>query len=146
MVIRTQKTKTSDEKTTPPVKNAPGPLFEGIRKKRPNGFFQLMNDDEIINYAKGIITALGIKGRKELHGKDAGLYQVLWDWGLLDKTGLPRKIGEYASLSDEQLVEYALKFRKDNNITTRIQMIRIKEGLYRSLLKRGLLDIVFNEF
>jgi hypothetical protein len=51
--------------------------------------------------------------------------------------------GFYSKMSDQELIEYADNFCKDNNITKRKKLINYDESLYQLLRKRKLLDSVF---
>jgi len=122
-------------------------MVEGIVKKerRPKGFFTKMKDDELIEYAKDVIMEKKIGGRKELRNADHGLDKALRIRSLLGKAGFERKRREYrnwASMSDEDIVEYAKKFILEKSISGREDLNKADNGLHHALRQRKLLGKV----
>ncbi len=107
-----------------------------------------MSDDEVIGFAKRVIEEKGINGRGELERTDRGLHCVLGKRGLLDEVGFDekqkrrRKRRYWDGMSDEKLIEHAIKIVEELRATSRKRMLELDSGLYKVLNKRGLLGKV----
>jgi hypothetical protein len=125
------------------------PLAEGIMKNRPYGFFTKMSDKELVVFAKKVVEEKGIRSRYGLVKEDRGLYQALWKRKLLDKIELEdkrRKVRNWNSLSDDELVVFAKKIVEEKEIKSRSELKARDNWPYLALLKRKLLDrIEFEE-
>ncbi|MBU0527507.1 hypothetical protein KKE92_03440 [Candidatus Micrarchaeota archaeon] len=116
---------------------------EKHRKKRS---WENMNDDEIVEFARNLIGEKDITGRHELEKVDPGLYKVLWKRGLLGNVGFEEKQGKkrpWSKMSDEKIIEFAMKLIREKEISGRGELNKTDSGLYRVLIKRELLDWVF---
>ncbi|MFH1684720.1 MAG: hypothetical protein ABH983_00280 [Candidatus Micrarchaeota archaeon] len=113
---------------------------EKRRKKRSwNG----VSDEEVIELAKTVMERNGISGREELKKTDLGLYDVLRKRRLLDSVGFEKKLRSWESMSDMELVTFAKRMIRKNNICGRKELKKTDSGLYGALRKRSLLDRVF---
>ena len=118
-----------------------GPMAEGPVKKerRPHGFLTKMKDAGLLEYASNFLNDNRICGRKELANSDSGLYDALRERKLLEKTGLVKKRHDWASMSNEMLIEYSKEFIKAKGIGGRKELEKVNLRLYQILLKRKLL-------
>ena len=106
-------------KKKPACKPNPEPLAEGIivpLNKHGHRNWISISDEKLVEYAGNFIKEKGITSRKELSVEDTGLYDVLRKRKLLDELSLETKIRDWASISDEELVEHASKFIEKNKI------------------------------
>lgn len=120
-----------------------GELPTNENSGRPSSFFTNMGDDELIEYAKGIIKEKGITGRRELADVDGGLYNALRERKLLARAGLKlkrRKSRNWTAMGNEGIVAYVKKLMLDNGITGETELEQFDKGAYEALRKRGLLD------
>jgi len=87
-----------------------------------------------------------ITGRGELNSADSGLYRILRVRGLLDEVGFEEKKKErpWKSMSDEEVVEIAMRRVKELEIRERHGLKKTDSGLYQVLRERGLLDRIFS--
>jgi hypothetical protein len=67
----------------------------------------------------------------------------LWKRKLIDRVGLEKKVRDWASMNDEELVGFARKFVGEREITGRAELKKADSGLYTTLGKRKLIDAVF---
>ena len=135
--------KTTDHK---PDIQANQPLAEGIISlgKRGRNWSRLSNG-ELTIFARRFIEERGIRNRRGLQKTDIGLYNILLKRRLLDYVGFAerkKEVRNWASMSDEKIVEHARKFVEDNKIGTRAALRKKDGSLYNVLLQRGLLDKV----
>jgi hypothetical protein len=115
------------------------PMAEGIQRK-PNSFYAKMSDVELVGFAKRLVEARGIRGRKELEKAYRGLYEGLRRRKLIDEIGLEEKLRDWASMNDEELVGFAKRFIDEKKITGRKELEKADKGLYRALRNRGLIE------
>ncbi|MBU1681905.1 hypothetical protein KKE38_03730 [Candidatus Micrarchaeota archaeon] len=105
-----------------------------------------MSDEEIVEVARKFIEKNEITKRSELKDIDQGLYQILRERKLLDEVGFEAKKRQkriWIDMTDEEVVEFAQKFIEENEITGRGELENADRGLYKVLMKRGLLDCTF---
>jgi hypothetical protein len=67
----------------------------------------------------------------------------LWKRKLIDRVGLEKKVRDWASMNDEELVGFAKRFIEEKKITGRNEVAKADHGLYQALRKRKLIDVVF---
>ena len=115
--------------------------FEEGRKKMRS--WASMTDDEIVEHAKGVIKAKGIKSGGGLCREDSGLWQALRKRNLLDRLEFEVLYRKWAPMSDDKLVGYARRFLVKKKITNRHGLFMEDPGLYNALRKRKLLNRVF---
>ena len=116
-----------------------------VEKQRKQRTWKDVSDEEIVEFARKVMEKKEITKRGELISADHGLYEVLRIRGLLDKVGFvekQRKGRSWKDVSDEEIVEFARKFMRKNDITKRSEVYMTNRKLYSALRKRGLLDKV----
>jgi len=122
-------------------------LAEGLlaipRYSRRRRAWSKMKEEQIVEYAMKVMKENGVNGRGELSKIDSGLYGVLRKRGLLDNVGFVekkrRKQRSWKDMSDEEIVEYAMKVMKENGVNGRGELEKIDYGLYNVLRRRGLI-------
>ncbi|MBU1681934.1 hypothetical protein KKE38_03880 [Candidatus Micrarchaeota archaeon] len=142
-----QKTRSSVQSVRSSTKE---PLAEGLQiavptDSRGRRMWRRLSDDQIIEFAKKLMDEGNLTGRKELIKSDRGLYRVLRKRGLLDEIGFAqkkRKPRSWKDRTDEEVVEFARKVLKENEITRMSELNQIDSGLYVVLRERGLFDRV----
>jgi hypothetical protein len=111
--------------------------------------FTVMNEDELLDFAKMVIAEKGIKSRSELEKEELGLYQTLLKRRLMDKVGFKAEknqtipcnsIGhrKWHKLSDVAVLDIAQKLIIDLNIKSRNDFDRLDPSLWQVLGKRNL--------
>ncbi len=121
------------------------PLHEDIRAEEKQDRLKSpkdMSDAEILDAARKVIADRGIVGTKELVSSDPALFGALMKPGLLDDLGSEKKQMSWAEMTDDELVQSAERFIKENGITKRSELKEADYGLFVVLLKRKLLDHV----
>lgn len=125
------------------------PLVEKLQKpagkRRPGGNWAGMSDEELVLYAKRFLRENEITGRNELAKAHRGLYNVLRRRHVLDEVGCHRKLKpkrNWASMSDDEVIEYAKRFMEDVGIQKIREMQRVDPSLYNVLWRRKLVDAV----
>lgn len=126
-----------------------------LLNKRKRKSWNIMSDDEIKEEARKTIEEEDVTNRTQMFGANRSLYYQLLRRGLMDEVGLiaQRKVrtGErgkqrnWKDKSDDQIVEQALQFIKENEINKRTELKSKYCALYRVLIKRKLIDRVFAE-
>ncbi len=112
-----------------------------MRKKtndrRPNGFFDSMNDKDILEYC------FDNHGREitrtRLYQEDSYLYRIIKDRGLLEQ--IIRKIrpgGFFVRMDDLELLSYCFRIHS-KNISPK-ELAKRDSGLYKEIENRGLLE------
>ncbi|MBU0527726.1 hypothetical protein KKE92_04555 [Candidatus Micrarchaeota archaeon] len=114
--------------------------FENRPRKRRS--WKSMNDEEIVEYAKKVMTEKKITGIGELGRTDPGLHTILTKRGLLDQVGFEEKYRNWKDMDDEGLIGLTRRTMKSKDITGRSELQESDPGLYRVLVKRNLLDKV----
>jgi hypothetical protein len=110
------------------------------------GYWSSKSDDEIVEYAKKVMAENGIISRADMRKIDGGLDAVLDRRGLIDKCGLKiAKTRNWASMSDRELVAFAIRFIEENEIRKRGSLKDLDSGLHHVLGKRGLMGKVFSK-
>jgi len=115
---------------------------------RGNGFFGEMSDEQLVEYARGVIRANKAKTITELYGADRSLYNVLVKRGLIEKLGLEpgkRPNGFFKNMNDDGLIDYAKAFCLRRQIANATELKGADSGLHDALTRRNLLDRVFAE-
>jgi len=106
-----------------------------------------MSDEEVVGYAKKVMEEYAIARKGELQALDHALYEVLRQRGLLDEVGFvgkkQRKTRLWRKMSDDEIIEFARRFMKQNEISKRKDLYGADDGLYTVLRKRSLLDRAF---
>ncbi len=134
------------------LKKADPGLYNILRKRGLNDevgfedkirYWKDMNDEEIVEFAQKFMEENEITGKRELKKADSGLYNVLREKGLLNKVGFVEKLRRWMDLSNDELVEFAKNWMKENAINRRVDMEDNDDGIYCALRKRGLLDRAF---
>ncbi|MBU0533069.1 hypothetical protein KKB44_06270 [Candidatus Micrarchaeota archaeon] len=115
--------------------------FEDKRQKHRN--WNSMSDEELVAYGKEFMRKRGITGRHELEKADSGLYRVLMIREIMNQLEFEGKHRDWASMSDEEIVEYAKKFMEEREISRRGKLQKADRGLYEILRKKRLLEDVF---
>lgn len=121
-------------------KLANGPLAEGIRKRRPAGFFDSMADAQLVEYASRTINRGCIKSKSELKRRDSSLIQVLRRRKLIGKIAFEGGMGDWHSLSDAELVALGQRSADRSGAVSRYDLSQKDRKLYSALQRRGLLD------
>ncbi|MBU0533063.1 hypothetical protein KKB44_06240 [Candidatus Micrarchaeota archaeon] len=103
-----------------------------------------MSDEEIVGYVRKLMEEKGINGRRELNKADSGLYSILKRRKLLNDIGFEEKQRNWASMSNDEIVEYAKGFMREERIKKRRKLRNANNGLYSALWRRKLLDRVFS--
>lgn len=102
------------------------------------------DDEEIIAFARSLISERGIIKRADLNKTDSGLIRVLRLRGLLDSIGLDSGVcargGPWSRMSDEQLIVSAKEFIEERGINSRWELREANRALHSALKRRGLLD------
>ncbi|MCX6773939.1 MAG: hypothetical protein NTY68_02990 [Candidatus Micrarchaeota archaeon] len=107
------------------------------------------SDDALVAYAQRFIDDNEItnqSGKNGLKEMKSGLYSALYTRKLIEKLTFKDKNQEWISMTDNELVKYAQKYIKDNDIANSSGENGLKEinsGLYGTLYKRKLLNRVF---
>ena len=86
---------------------------------------------------------LNLDGRFQLGKKDSKLYKELKKRGLLAKIKPKRERNSWKEMDDEELVRYAQKVMKEQDISRSVQLVKSDNALYQALRKRKVLDRVF---
>jgi len=127
---------------TPSVKKEP--LTEGLAKeKKPRGFYAKMSDDTLVQSAQKSIEERKIRNRKGLEEADRGMHSALCERHLLGRLEFKENRRDWASMSDDALVQSAQKFIEERKIRNRKGLENADPGMYRALWVRHLLDRVF---
>ncbi len=121
------------------------PLAEGLQVEVPldsrgRRMWSKMSDEEIIRFAQKTMTERKITGRNDLQKADPPLYAVLLKRGLLGEVGFKEKVRSWKGMSDEEIVEHAVKFIEKEEVEGKKELCKADPGLYDVLRKRGLLD------
>ncbi|MBU1681907.1 hypothetical protein KKE38_03740 [Candidatus Micrarchaeota archaeon] len=98
-----------------------------------------MNDEDIIEYAMKLMNAKGICEKSGLCAEDQGLYNILHRRGLIRKIEFDEKARVWREMSDEEIIELAMKVMKEKNVTGKKELSRADRGVYEILSRRGLL-------
>lgn len=120
-------------------------LLDEIEFEEGQRSWTSMSDEELLNYAKKVVDENGIKSKSELENHDSGLHAVLGRRKLLDKIYFMRAQPtgrDWASMSDDEIVDYAKRFTKVNRISRGGELAKADPGLYDVLRRRKLLDRV----
>jgi hypothetical protein len=126
-------------------------LLQRIRfeKKRSIRKWKALSDEQVILIAKRLIKKKGISSKQGLERADKGLHHVLTNRGLLNKVGLEEKITRkrrlWKQMEDKKIIEYAIRYLKEKEIKQRMELKNADPGLYKVLLKRNLLNLVFSD-
>lgn len=115
------------------------PLTETIQTDRRGRAWREMSDDELVKVARRIIEVKEIRGRKELHKADPGLYKVLSGRELLGRVGFDEKRGHWVSMNDAELVAHTQSIVDKKGITNKKGLENEYGGLYQTLYHRKLL-------
>ena len=130
-------------------------LFDKIMFDEKQRNWAAMSDDELVQYAQKEIDEKGIKNRGGLEKEDLGLYAVLLrrkdsqGKKLLDKLEFEERRRDWASMSNEELVEHAQKKIDERSIKSRRGLEKEDQKLYYVVLRRKdsqgrkLVDLVF---
>lgn len=124
------------------------PLSEGLRRRRPKGFFTKMSDEELIGFAKETIRERGIMRRSDLAKAETMLYKLIREKRLLGRIGLDdtrgsrRPIGFFSEMSDKELIAYAKEAMGEKGISGREHLKEKESGIFCALKRRGLVDAV----
>lgn len=118
------------------------PLADEIQGYRPRGFFDGLNDIELLLYAHSLIERKGIVKKTELKMADSTLHGVLYKRKLMHKLRFrARRVNRrWAVVGDDALIAKAEKTIKEGDIRSRKGSREKDEGLYRILLARVLLE------
>lgn len=109
-------------------------------------YWSSVSNDEIVARANRFMSDRGIKGNRELEKADNGLYHILQKRKLLGKIRFEKRLRDWASRSDDEVVEFARKLMKERGMTGKVELKLADQGLYNVLCKRKLLDrIEFEE-
>lgn len=121
-----------------------GPLTEGIvkRRRRPNGFFSKMTDEELLGFARKFLADNRISSKAELGRADQGLFYTLYSRKLLNSVGFEVNFRQWGSLSDDEIVERARELKIDRGIGRRSELAKEDGGLYTVLIRRSLMENV----
>jgi hypothetical protein len=111
--------------------------------RKVNRDWASVSDEKLVEVAKKFIAENNIKGRRRLEKADSGLYTTLKKKGLLDAVGLKVKRRNWSAMSDEELVEYAMRFIEKHRTVGRKELRGEDNGLYCVLQQRKLLDQAF---
>ncbi|MFH1684882.1 MAG: hypothetical protein ABH983_01110 [Candidatus Micrarchaeota archaeon] len=120
------------------------PLAEGLQvviSTGPKGsrLWSKLTDKEIVEYATKLMKEKGICGKIDLCNEDQGLYNILHRRGLISKIGFDEKARAWREMSDEEIIELAMKVMKENNVTGKKELSRADRGVYEILRRRKLL-------
>jgi len=119
-------------------------LLEAIIPKVLLRNWSSVSDDEIVRIAKDYMKDKGITGKKDLAIDDVGLYKIIMKRKLSGRIGFQlkrsRECRSWLTMSDGEIVDYALKFLKENEISSRNKLYETDVGLYEAVRKRGLFD------
>jgi len=126
-------------------------LYEELRKRTlleqvgfvPLHKWYLLSDVELVTHVREFMRINNISGRTRLFKVNGGLYNVLRKRNLLDEVGFGEKRMKqrsWASMSNPQLVEFALEYMEEKRITGRKQLENADPRLYDALRRRNLLD------
>jgi hypothetical protein len=117
-------------------------------KKRKEKLWKDLSNEELIKHVKMLMKDKGINGRHELKKADQGLYCVLWRRGLLDCMMFERKKRKerpWKQMKNEEIIEYTRQFMREKGICRSSELKKADQGLYLILMKRNLLNGVFQE-
>jgi hypothetical protein len=91
------------------------------RKRRPDGFFSGMSDDELINFVKNNQFGKNLSGVQK---SDSSLYSVIRKRNLIDRLceegvliRILRKRGVFSDLSERQIIDYAVENHSGKKIS-----------------------------
>jgi len=101
--------------------------------------WSLVSDERLIEQAISFMKEKGICGRNELCGADSGLYSALRKRKLLERIDFSTKLRDWFSMSDDGVVEYAIKFMHENGIKKYKELQKADSGLSSVLTKRKLM-------
>ncbi len=122
------------------------PLAEGLQIVVPTDsrgrLWSKMSDEQIVEYAIGVLMGNEITGKKELEEKDPRLYQALYKRRLFDEIGLGNKRRSWADMGDEGIVELAKRIVANKGMVRKKELEREDNGLYQVLYRRGLFDAI----
>lgn len=119
----------------------------GFRKRRTMGRWKGKSDEQIIEEAEKTIEKNGIMSRTELIRVDRGLYDILRERKLFGKLGFRaiKKQRKWSKMTDDEVIEYAKKVVEEEGLKMKSEIHGVDSGLYSILLKRKILDRVFEE-
>ena len=120
-------------------KKLPWPLVEVSLTADGKRKWNKLSDNEILQIARQFVKDNNITSRWQIGKKFKGLYEVLYQRNLLDNLKLAKVYRNWASMSDEEIVDYAQKI-VDKGINNRARLAEEDQNLYRILLKKKLID------
>lgn len=95
--------------------------------------------DEIVACAKRFIAEKGIQTKVGLSRANPKLYEALRNRDVLDKLEFEKKMRDWASMTDEEIIAFTISHITKNGITGRSELAHTDKGLYSALRKRHLL-------
>jgi hypothetical protein len=105
-----------------------------------------LSDGELVAFAKRFIEENEVRSRNALLKKDSGLYQALRKRKMLDQVGFEECRRNWAAMSDEELIAFAVKFVGEKKIRSRKGLEKGNLILYAALVRRKLVnEIRFEE-
>jgi len=124
------------------------PLAEGLQFVVPTGpmgvrLWRKLSSENIVEFARKLMRENGITSKEELKKVDSGLHHALRLRGLLGEVGFEekrRKKRSWEGVSDEEVIEIAMKIMEENNITGSKELENTDSRLYDILRKRSLLE------
>ncbi|MBU0528044.1 hypothetical protein KKE92_06180 [Candidatus Micrarchaeota archaeon] len=121
-------------------------LLEELGFEEKQRDWSILRDEEIVRIAKKFMKERGIAGKTDLHLEYDRLWQVLNRRKLVDLVGFETKRRNWASMSNEEIVELARKVMEEKKILRVSAFEKADPGLLSVLAKRSLLNSVGFEF
>ncbi|MFH1685494.1 MAG: hypothetical protein ABH983_04255 [Candidatus Micrarchaeota archaeon] len=118
-------------------------LLEEVGFEDKQRSWKNLSNEGIVEIAREVMKSHKITSRSQLQEVDSGLCKILRARGLMDEVGFVEELRCWKDLSNDELVEFAKKWMKENGIIRRVDMEDNDSGLYHALRTRGLLDRAF---
>ncbi len=100
-------------------------------------------DEELIETAKRYVSDKGIRNPRQLRKSCRTMYAALERRRLFGEVGFESMQVKRSWGTNAEIIDYAAAAIRDGRILKRGQLQKMDGGLYKILLKRGLLDAVF---
>ena len=127
------------------------PLAEGLQITVPTDsigrrMWSKLSDEQVVEFARTLLKEREITKRNDLKVADSGLYEILRKRGLLSGIEFDGKPRLWGYMSDGEIVEFAQKIVKENEIVWRKDLKKYDSGLHEILRQRRLLgDVGFKK-
>lgn len=115
-------------------------MLEGPARRRPNGFFQRMDDGKLRAYAEEQIRQEKYARRTEMKSADPNLYRTLCSRGVLGRLKFRKDEHRWKGKGDEEVLAMALKKMRQRCIESSTALSEADSGLYHELWQRKLLS------